>query len=62
MLTVSQKKHLIFFENKSVISPLKPNIFKKFNHERNRETPAVPLVVEFLKYIKGDMTFFLKHL
>ena len=36
---------------KSVISRLKINILKTYNHQRNRRTAAVPLVVEFIKNI-----------
>jgi hypothetical protein len=31
---------------KIVISPLKIAIFKKFNQQRNRDSPTVPLLVE----------------
>jgi len=38
------------------ISPLKINIFKKFNHQWNRAIFTDPLVVEFFKNIDFQMT------
>ena len=40
---------MIRVSHKIVISPLKSNILKKFNHQWNRTSGAVPLVVDIFK-------------